>query len=508
MVKLRPEDLAAPTLDTNTFLRASLIGLFTIVLVRTAWMHDDAYITLRTVDNLVSGFGPRWNVSERVQAYTHPLWMFLLALPYSVTREAYFTPLVLSVLVSAATMWLFVSRLALSAGAVVVGASVFIFSKAFVEFSTSGLENPLTHLLLAIFFTLYWKPKPASATTLWFVGALIMLNRLDSGLLVLPALMLRSYEVGWRTGVKGAAIGLGPLVIWEVFSIAYYGFPFPNTAYAKLNTGIGAGPLAMQGLVYLVNSITHDPVTLFATAVFVIAAVATRRRESWPIALGIVLYLIYVVGIGGDFMSGRFLTAPLFCSVVLMSRFELPLSSPLTAGATAAVIALGVFATNRPPLLTQDDVLNPPPRTVTIGGVSDERARYYRSTGLLRWDRYDPLPDFEWALEGRKARGNPGVVVRADNGMFGYFAGPAVHVVDVLALGDPLLARLPALPKWRIGHFERPVPEGYLETLQNGRNVIVDPVIGMKYERLKTITQEPVWTRRRWRAIVAMNLSR
>ncbi len=508
MVKLRPDDLAPPVLDTALFLRASLVGLFTIVLVRTAWMHDDAYITLRTVDNFVSGFGLRWNVSERVQAYTHPLWMFLLALPYSVTREAYFTPLVLSILVSAAAIWLFVSRLALSLGAVLVGASVFIFSKAFVEFSTSGLENPLTHLLLAVFFTLYWKPKPAGTATLWFVAALIMLNRLDSGLLVLPALMLRSYEVGWRTGVKSAAIGLVPLAIWELFSIIYYGFPFPNTVYAKLNTGIGFGPLAMQGLVYLVNSITHDPVTLFAIAVFVLAAVATRPRESWPIALGIVLYLIYLVSIGGDFMSGRFLTAPLFCAVVLMSRFELPLHSPLTAGATAAIIALGVFATNRPPLLTQDDVLNPPPRTVTIGGVSDERARYYRSTGLLRWDRYDPLPDFEWALEGRKARGNPGVVVRADNGMFGYFAGPAVHVVDVLALGDPLLARLPALPKWRIGHFERSVPEGYLETLQNGRNVIVDPLIGMKYERLKIITQEPLWTRPRWRAIVAMNLSR
>jgi arabinofuranosyltransferase len=508
MVKLRPEDLAAPELDTNTFLRASLVGLFTIVLVRTAWMHDDAYITLRTVDNLVSGFGPRWNVSERVQAYTHPLWMFLLALPYSVTREAYFTPLVLSILVSAAVMWLFVSRLALSAGAVVVGASVFIFSKAFVEFSTSGLENPLTHLLLAIFFTLYWKLEPARTTILWFVAAMIMLNRLDSGLLVLPALMLRSYEVDWRISVKSAAIGLLPLVIWELFSIIYYGFPFPNTAYAKLNTGIDAGPLAMQGLVYLVNSITHDPVTLFATAVFVIAAVATRPRESWPTALGIVLYLIFVVLIGGDFMSGRFLTAPLFCAVVLMSRFELPLASPLTSGATAAIIALGVFATNRPPLLTQDDVLKPPPRMVTIGGVSDERASYYGSTGLLRWSRDKPLPDFQSATEGREARANPGVVVRDEIGMFGYFAGPGVHVVDVLALGDPLLARLPAQPKWRIGHFERPVPEGYLETLQNGRNVIVDPLIAMKYERLKTITQDPLWTLRRWRAIMAVNLNR
>ena len=38
-----------------------------------AWVADDAFITLRTVDNLLAGYGPRWNVVERVQTYTHPL---------------------------------------------------------------------------------------------------------------------------------------------------------------------------------------------------------------------------------------------------------------------------------------------------------------------------------------------------------------------------------------------------------------------------------------------------
>ena len=28
----------------------------------------------------------------------------------------------------------------------------------------------------------------------------------------------------------------------------------------------------------------------------------------------------------------------------------------------------------------------------------------------------------------------------------------------------------------------------------------------MKYEQLKIITQDPLWTRRRWEAIVAMNI--
>jgi arabinofuranosyltransferase len=50
-----------------------LLALFAVVLCRTAWVGDDAYITFRTVDNLVHGYGARWNVDERVQAYTHPL---------------------------------------------------------------------------------------------------------------------------------------------------------------------------------------------------------------------------------------------------------------------------------------------------------------------------------------------------------------------------------------------------------------------------------------------------
>ena len=57
----------------------------------SAWVCDDAYITLRTVHNFVSGEGLRWNVAERVQSYTHPLWMFVLSAVYALTGEPYFT---------------------------------------------------------------------------------------------------------------------------------------------------------------------------------------------------------------------------------------------------------------------------------------------------------------------------------------------------------------------------------------------------------------------------------
>jgi len=38
--------------------------LFAIVLLRTAWLCDDAYITFRTAYNFVNGFGPTWNAAE------------------------------------------------------------------------------------------------------------------------------------------------------------------------------------------------------------------------------------------------------------------------------------------------------------------------------------------------------------------------------------------------------------------------------------------------------------
>ena len=61
-----------------TFAIASLVLL--AVGVRLAWLGDDAFITLRSVENWVTGNGMRWNADERVQTFTHPLWMMLLAL--------------------------------------------------------------------------------------------------------------------------------------------------------------------------------------------------------------------------------------------------------------------------------------------------------------------------------------------------------------------------------------------------------------------------------------------
>jgi arabinofuranosyltransferase len=42
------------------------------------WMHDDGFINLRIVRNVLDGFGPVYNLGERVEATTSPLWVALL----------------------------------------------------------------------------------------------------------------------------------------------------------------------------------------------------------------------------------------------------------------------------------------------------------------------------------------------------------------------------------------------------------------------------------------------
>ncbi len=69
------------------FLIALAGALFLIVLIRTAWLSELSYLTLRTIEHAATGHGIRWNINERVQAFDHPLWMLLLLCGRMLTGE-------------------------------------------------------------------------------------------------------------------------------------------------------------------------------------------------------------------------------------------------------------------------------------------------------------------------------------------------------------------------------------------------------------------------------------
>lgn len=499
---------------------AALVLLVAAVAIASAWLGDDAYILLRTVDNALNGHGLRWNIAERVQSYTCPLWTLLLGLIIGMTREFYYTTLIASLTATALTV-AGLLRLARSPQGAALALLALLLSKAFVDYSSSGLENPLTHLLLLAFVAAHESPAlqpPRRAGLLALLSALIALNRLDAVLLVAPTLARALWLQRNRRVLAMAALGLSPLLAWEGFSLVYYGFAFPNTAYAKLHTAIPRGELWTQGMAYILDSLTFDPLTLPLLAATALAALWSRQPPLVAMMAGPLLYAVYAVSVGGDFMSGRFFSASAVMAAAVLALWPWQAQGRTLRWQVAALwamlmIILGFQAPFPAPLASSDYRLSDEWGVVGKTGIADERGMYYRYTGLLSSSRQAGPLTHEWAKrgqqwerQGRQWPGKPAVVAEFSVGFMGFYAGPAVHIVDRLALNDALLARLPARKPWRIGHFERELPAGYLESLRTGRNQLADPQTARLYAQIQRITRGPLWDAQRWRDIIDIHI--
>ncbi len=496
-------------------LRLAAAALLLVLVAARAWVCDDAYISFRTLENLLDGYGLRWNVDERVQVYTHPLWLLLLAPLRALSGEVFYTAIALSCGLSLAAFWIG-SRLLAGQPAWIAGLAVLplLGSQAFLDYATSGLENPLSYLLLALFGVRVLGAREPSPRTLALLAALAALNRLDLLLLFGPPLAFELVRVG-RRGLRDALVGFTPLLAWELFSLLYYGAPFPNTRYAKLPSNAAPEWHLANGTRYAVNLIQEDPVSaaLLAAALALAAASAlaflagrdTRRpvRGAALLGAGIAAYCAYVVAIGGDFMQGRFFAAPVFASALVLwsalpaGRGRVPERWIAAGLAVLALLGVRLLAGGQP--------------WFEYGsGIHDERAFYADTNGL--WSALGGRGPGRhlFAAQGVSARAEAEALARSGSqqrhlvsatsvGMLGFFAGPEVVVVDPMALTDPLLARLPVWRplRMRVGHPQRLLPEGYEEALRSGSLAAMDPDLRSYYQALRRITRAPLFDRER-----------
>jgi arabinofuranosyltransferase len=506
-----PPDVA-PRLSNYFIAQALLIAAFTYVFLANAWLGDDAYITFRVIWNLLHGYGAVFNPGERVQAYTHPLWMFVMSAAHAVTREFFFTALAVSYALSLAAV-LMVARTARSIAGMGIVVLWLLSSKAFVDYTSSGLEYPLSYLLLALFYvrlsSVSDEPlRPGDLARFGLLAGLAFVNRIDSVVLYLAPLAwmalgaFRRRDGGLVRLVLGFAIPAG---IWLIFATVYYGFPFPNTYYAKVATGIPSSLLHRQGFAYLLNSFAHDPLTL--GTVFALACVSVRGRTVVRMsALSAVLYVAYTVSVGGDFMSGRFFAMPFLVAVIAFVRVLG--ARTYHVAAAGALVAYNLLMPIVPIKTTGSYDAAWPWRSQN--GIKDERGHYHRITNVFFFSPFRSLPDHTWMREGVSFRNGPDkVTVQGSIGFYGLMAGPSKLLVDRNALSDALLARLPVSPRlyfeFYAGHYFRDIPPGYIESLTAGTNLIADPELHAYYDHLKSVISGPLLAASRFRSIWYLN---
>jgi arabinofuranosyltransferase len=501
-----------------TIARVTALVLFAFVVTRLAWLSDDSLITLRTALNITHGWGPGFNATEAVQGYTHPLWFLLWTGIGATSNQWILGILAVSVALSTGAVALVLWRTR-SLGYTILAGGLLVFSNAFVEYSTSGLENPLSYLFIALGFlitlTLIRNDSntriPAQLSV--FAGltvAGLFLTRMDLILVVIPVILillwhLRRQPIPLITMAMAALI---PIALWFAWSRIAYSAWLPNTFTAKSNLDIAQGDLLLQGFRYFWVSLENDPVTLFGIVVGLVAGLTVGSPVIRAWAVGIALYLAYVVWIGGDFMAGRFFAVPLLVAVLILVACPLPpLNTTLAIVGVVGLVSISALAGATPVSLSNTQVQRWEYGVNVNGNIVDERSFYVQNHRDLKFfinntaiPSENPViaavtaEDLQirtlneinimaqsWPHNSEDFLVPDGVLTECGLlGTIGLAIGPRNHLIDSCALTDRFLAGIAFTPNpnegWKPGHFERVVPTGYPEAVAaNNPQLVTDP---------------------------------
>jgi len=485
--------VAAPeVVDTRPPRRELLFRALPVVfLVALGWTHrwveEDAFLNFRIVDQIRAGHGPVFNVGQRVEVATSPLWLAMLTVGRTVVpfvRIEYLSiagGLALTglglwwVQAGAAKLW----RVDATSRIVPLGAVVIAALPASWEWATSGLENGLSlawigALMLVLATVARRDPPSLSVAKTIGVGVVLGLGPLvrpDLTIMSVTAIVAvlatrrpRGAPLAWLLG------GFFALpVLSELFRVGYYGILVPNTALAK----DAGGTYWSQGWNYLVDLVA--PYWLWVPLLAVVAvAVVVLTRAPGPslvvvLALPVAgaLHALFIVKSGGDYLHARLLLPSVFALIAPFAavRWHRRLLVPVVVLGVWAVVALALLR----PSIHQGFV------PLTEHGVAEGRDLMTNLT--LPGRRPILAGDFIFTdgpvAKRLQARGERALVINTAkhpildatpqrttlvslaSGISGYLAGPDVLVHEYNSLADPVGSHMPPNFDSSPGHRKR-----------------------------------------------------
>ena len=528
-------------------LRAVALVLFLVAVILYGWNSDDAYHSYIMAKHLAEGKGFVYNTGFRTTASTHPLLTLLEAFVFLFTDNPDVCGLLLGLLFSGLAAYVLLFHFCPSCATAWCMLGLMVSSHCFMSFTTSGLENSILFFLGADFLHIYLRHPLLSKRNLFEIAilmAFLAMARSDSVLIFIPmavwAYLVRT-KVRFPVRVAIGAAGLLPFVLWTGFSVLYYGFPFPNTYYAKLHTGIPLSEYITHGLWYHVSSWSLDPMLLLVPALFIVLAILAKERSLIPLILGLIVYCLYIVSIGGDFMAGRHLTQQYFLSLcglsILVARVggrahqtDKPENDTFVSGrffycALVALIGIGLCWNWFVASIVSARFLNIKTAYTTKRSAVDERACYLEDE-----PRCASLKAIASARRGESPRENlclgmkPALLTVRRAGVVGVcftdalMSGTLVwecrtlnlFLTDDIALPDPLLSHLKVDTShhWRIGHAQRELPKGYQQSVGTGQNRIENPSLREYYDKLLLVMTGDLFSRERLKTILDLNRGR
>jgi arabinofuranosyltransferase len=306
-------------------LAAALAATLALLLAHArfyAFLTDDAFISFRYARNLAHGHGLVFNPGfERVEGASNLLWVLILAAlevaHVAPERAATVLGFALTVVLWAMVAWFAVREHAREGArwTAVVAPLLLASTRSVAVWSTSGLETRLFEVLviggalrLVVDVERTLDRRPTSFTPAAVLFALAVLTRPDGLLFALAAFGAAAGTLMLRRRFDGRAlVGAWPLpaIVAALFAfrLAYYGYPWPNTYYAK----VGA-PWWSSGLKYLAAFTLEYAAYLWLPLIALAVAHRRARGALFPpllFAALVVPHALYVASIGGDHFEYR-----------------------------------------------------------------------------------------------------------------------------------------------------------------------------------------------------------
>jgi hypothetical protein len=379
------------------------------------WQMDDAYISYRYAWNLTQGHGLVYNVGEVVEGYTNFLWTMLAACALALGLHPPVVMLTINVALSMAMLGLtyYMARRLSRRDTIwpLVAVALVAIDGAVVTYGArgSGMEALPFAFLVLLSSALIWLPQGQRKTPYHALGgvslALATLLR-PEGLLAAAIFIGAKTWQGrrQRRWVGTLLVTLLPylaiVVPYQVWRMSFYGWPFPNTFYAKTGATVA---LLERGGEY-VSVFMGERWLLAALAILCLLLLAALRRLTGlyaALALFSVAYMLYVVWAGGDHFPGWRFLVPVVAPMALLAERALRIGTQSLRSHTlrngAAMLGLALAAYGAQALWLQE------PQSV-IGDFTKLHTAYVNRWGAAGlWLRESTPPDTMTAAKGAGA---------------------------------------------------------------------------------------------------------
>ncbi len=311
-----------------------------------------------------------------------------------------------------------------------------------------------------------WTDRQLILQSLTLAAAL--LTRMDSAILVIVSLILTGASVR-RKNLRSLAALILPLVtivgIWMAWKLSYYGNILPNTFYLKASsiTSVGRG---LNYLYVFLNSYFLWPF-LAAGIFFGNHLLKKENRTLLPLAALTLLWILYVLKVGGDFMEFRMLVPVMPAAFILIVRLLLE-TKPILQTLGIAVMLAGTIHHQTTFTYSVENGIEPVGDL--YGHIKDE--------------------DKNWAGIGKTLGRTLGydtsvTVATTAAGAIPYYS--RLGAIDMLGINDPWVARNGIFIGTTPGH-QRIAPFSYL--VERGANLIVSHPMVMPLAA--PVTQFPI----------------